>query len=126
VASANNELERIWEETAVAYFRYFPRIFLEVLKKTMENLSQGSRSTGRDLKPGSPENEARVLPTRRDVRFEMVSNRPSRNLSNLRMSRSQGSVIDRYIRQHLKFHKSSENMLEKNDCIEVVHVIALN
>jgi hypothetical protein len=35
--------------------RYYPGICLEGLRETTENLSQDSRSSGRDLKPGLPE-----------------------------------------------------------------------
>jgi hypothetical protein len=37
---------------------------MEGLSKTTENLSQNSRSPGRDLKKGLPKYETRVLPTR--------------------------------------------------------------
>jgi hypothetical protein len=43
--------------------RYYPGICLEELRKTMKDLSQDSRSPGRDLKPGTPEYEAGVLTT---------------------------------------------------------------
>jgi hypothetical protein len=39
-------------------------ICLEGLRKTTKNLSQDSRSPGRDLNPGPPEYEAGVLTTR--------------------------------------------------------------
>jgi hypothetical protein len=41
--------------------RNYPGIRLEGLRKTTEHLSQDSRSPRRDLKPGHPEYEARVL-----------------------------------------------------------------
>jgi hypothetical protein len=44
--------------------RYYVGIFLEGLSKTTKNFSQDSRSRGRDLNPGTPENEAGVLNTR--------------------------------------------------------------
>lgn len=110
----------MWRKRSSSNFRYCSGIFLEGLKRTTENRIQGSRFTGWNLNPGSPEKEAGVLPTRCDVRFEMVSNQPSRNLSNQRSSQSQGSATNMYIRQQPKFHKSSENTLEKNDCIEVL------
>jgi hypothetical protein len=44
--------------------RYYPGICLEGLTKTTKNLSQHSRSPGRDLNPGPPEYEAGVLTTR--------------------------------------------------------------
>jgi hypothetical protein len=44
--------------------RYYPGIRLGGLRKTTKNLSQGSRSPGRDLNPGPPEYEAGVLTTR--------------------------------------------------------------
>jgi hypothetical protein len=36
----NNELERLWKETAVVCFKAISGIFSEGLRKTMENLSQ--------------------------------------------------------------------------------------
>jgi hypothetical protein len=45
-------------------FRYYLGICLEGLRKTTKNLSQVSRSPGRDLNPGPPEYEAGVLTTR--------------------------------------------------------------
>jgi hypothetical protein len=60
-----DELEWIWKEAAVAYvLSSYPRIRLEGLRKTMKNLSQDSRSRGRDLNTGLPEYEAGVLTTR--------------------------------------------------------------
>jgi hypothetical protein len=44
--------------------RYYPGICVEGLRKTMKNLSQDSRSPGRDLNPGHPEYEAGVLTIR--------------------------------------------------------------
>jgi hypothetical protein len=44
--------------------RYYPGICLEGLRKTMKNLSQDSRSPGRDLNPGPLEYEAGVVTTR--------------------------------------------------------------
>jgi hypothetical protein len=43
--------------------RYCPSIFLEELRKATKNLSQDSRSAGRDLNPGPPEYEARLSTT---------------------------------------------------------------
>jgi hypothetical protein len=34
----NNELERMWKETVVAYLKYYPDICLEGLGKTSETL----------------------------------------------------------------------------------------
>jgi hypothetical protein len=45
--------------------RYYPGICLEGLREITENLSQDSRSSCRDLKPGLPEYEAGVLTTRK-------------------------------------------------------------
>jgi hypothetical protein len=45
--------------------RYYTIICLEELRETTKNLSQDSRSAGRDLNPGLPDYEARVLFTRR-------------------------------------------------------------
>jgi hypothetical protein len=53
----NNELERTWEETVVAYLRYYPGICLEGLRKTTKKTRQYIRSPGRDLNPGPPEYE---------------------------------------------------------------------
>jgi hypothetical protein len=55
-----NKWERTRKETVVAYY---PGIFLEGLRNTTKNLSPGSRSPGRDLKPKLPEYEAGVLTT---------------------------------------------------------------
>jgi hypothetical protein len=44
----NHELERIWEEAAVAYLRYYPRIFLEGLREITNKLIQGSWCPDRD------------------------------------------------------------------------------
>jgi hypothetical protein len=44
--------------------RYYSGICQERLRKTTKNLSQDSRSLGRDLNPGRPEYEAGVLTTR--------------------------------------------------------------
>jgi hypothetical protein len=41
--------------------RYYPGIRVEGLRKTTKNLSQDSRSPGRNLKPGSSEYEAGAL-----------------------------------------------------------------
>jgi hypothetical protein len=43
--------------------RCYPGIRLERLRTTMKNLSQGSRSPCRDLKPGPPDYEAEVSST---------------------------------------------------------------
>jgi hypothetical protein len=44
----NDELERIWEEVAVAYLRYDSGIGLEGFRNTMESLIQDIRCLGRD------------------------------------------------------------------------------
>jgi hypothetical protein len=44
--------------------RYYPRILLEVLRKTTKPLSQESRFPDQELKPGPPEYETGVLTTR--------------------------------------------------------------
>jgi hypothetical protein len=59
----NNELERIRKEAVVAYYG----IFLKELKKTTNNLSQGTLSSG------SSEYEAEVPISRHDVWFQEVS-----------------------------------------------------
>jgi hypothetical protein len=43
--------------------RYYPGVFLEGLRNTTKDLSQGSRSPGRDLKPGPPQYEVGLLTT---------------------------------------------------------------
>jgi hypothetical protein len=48
----------------VLFLRYYPDICIEGLRKPTKNISQDSRSSGRDLKPGPPENKAGVLTTR--------------------------------------------------------------
>jgi hypothetical protein len=45
------------------YFRYYPSICVEGLKKAMTSLSQDSRSPGRDWNSEPPEYEAGVLTT---------------------------------------------------------------
>jgi hypothetical protein len=51
--------------------RYHPGMLLEGLRKNTKNLSQDSRSQGRDWSPGFPQYEAGVYHTRprRSVRF---------------------------------------------------------
>jgi hypothetical protein len=44
--------------------RYYVGIFLEGLRRIMNNLRQGSQYPGLDLKSGPLKNEARVLTTR--------------------------------------------------------------
>jgi hypothetical protein len=51
----NDELERMWMEAGKAYLRYYPSIYLKVLRKTTINLSEYSLSSGRDLNPRPPE-----------------------------------------------------------------------
>jgi hypothetical protein len=38
-----DELERSWKEIVVAYSKYYPDIFLVGLRKTTNNLTQGSQ-----------------------------------------------------------------------------------
>jgi hypothetical protein len=52
--------------------RYYPRIWLDRTRKTIKNLSQDSRSPGRDLNPGPPEYEAGVLTTRSQCSVQQV------------------------------------------------------
>jgi hypothetical protein len=42
-----DETERIWKETAVAWSRYYSRVYLEGLRKTTKNLSQNSQCSSR-------------------------------------------------------------------------------
>lgn len=51
--------ERKW---TAPNMRYYPEISPEMLRKTSKNLSQESRSPGRDLNQESPECEAGILP----------------------------------------------------------------
>jgi hypothetical protein len=60
----NGELERMWKEEVEAYLRCYPGIRVEGLTKAMKNLSQYSRSLGRDLNPGPSKHKAGVLTTR--------------------------------------------------------------
>jgi hypothetical protein len=53
------ERKRSWPN-----LRLYPGIFLEGLRKTMKNLRQDIRSPSRDLSPGPPEYEVRVLTAR--------------------------------------------------------------
>jgi hypothetical protein len=68
----NYELERVWKEAVAAY----PGIRLEYLRETTVNLSQDSRSSGRDLNPGPPEYVAGVLTAlpRRSIRKYTMGN----------------------------------------------------
>jgi hypothetical protein len=56
--------KRFGRKRSCSYFNVLSGIRLEGRTKIMKNLSQDSRSPGRDLKPGSPEYEAGVLTTR--------------------------------------------------------------
>jgi hypothetical protein len=58
----NDELERIWKEAVVAYFN---ALIPEFAWRYGENhkLIEDSRSHGRDLKLGTPENESVALTT---------------------------------------------------------------
>jgi hypothetical protein len=60
----NNELEGMWKEAAVAYFRDFPTFAMKDWKKH-EKPIHDNQSPGRDLKPGLPEYGAGMLTTRR-------------------------------------------------------------
>jgi hypothetical protein len=51
-------------KVAVAYFRYYTGIFLDILRKTTKNFSQNSRSPDRDLNSRPPAYEAAVLTAR--------------------------------------------------------------
>lgn len=57
----NNEMERIWKEAIFASFEVLYRYLPGELRKTTKNLSQDSRSPGRDLKPGHPKYEVGVI-----------------------------------------------------------------
>jgi hypothetical protein len=46
----NSEFDRIWKQAIVAYSRYYPGIYMEVLRKTMLSLIQNRRYSGRDVK----------------------------------------------------------------------------
>jgi hypothetical protein len=52
-------------EKAVAYFKYYSGICLEVLKKLTNCVNENSRSPRRDVKPRCFEYEAAALTTRR-------------------------------------------------------------
>jgi hypothetical protein len=56
-------MERCGRKRSWINLRYYAGICLEVLEKTTKTLSQNRRSTGRDLNPGPPEYEVRVLTT---------------------------------------------------------------
>jgi hypothetical protein len=60
----NYELERIWKEAVVAYFKVLSGYFPGGTEETTKSLSQDSRSAYRDLILEPPEYEARVLTTR--------------------------------------------------------------
>jgi hypothetical protein len=55
----NNELERMWKEGGMTYY---PNICLEILKKTMKNLSQDTWWLNWDLNQIPPEYTSEVLP----------------------------------------------------------------
>jgi len=52
------------KEAAMAYFTYYPGIFLEGLRKSTKTPSQDSRFPDRNFNPGATEYEAGVLTTR--------------------------------------------------------------
>jgi hypothetical protein len=56
--------------------RYYPRIFPEGVRKAMKNLSQDSRSAGKDFNPGPTEYEAGVLTADCDFRSFRSNNCP--------------------------------------------------
>jgi hypothetical protein len=58
------ESERICKKAVVAQFKVISRHAPGGTKIITKTLSQDSRSSGRDLKPGRPEYEARVFTTR--------------------------------------------------------------
>jgi hypothetical protein len=49
-----DELERICKEAVVAYFRYYPRICLQGLRKIIKHLSQDSRCRSRESNRAPP------------------------------------------------------------------------
>jgi hypothetical protein len=50
----NDEWKRIWNETFVTWSQYYTGMYLEGLRKTVENISQCSRCLGRDSNRTSP------------------------------------------------------------------------
>jgi hypothetical protein len=67
IGHVNDELERIRDLVGSGrglILRHYPSICLEGLSQTTKNLSQDSRSPGRDLNLWLPEYEAEVLNTR--------------------------------------------------------------
>jgi hypothetical protein len=59
----NTELEWMWTEMTVVYFRFYPGIWLEKLRNITKNLSQNSQHLCRDFKSGRSEYDAGVTPT---------------------------------------------------------------
>jgi hypothetical protein len=59
----NNESERIRNDVAWCNLRYYPRIYLEGLRKAIIKISQDSQSPGQDLNSGPLKYEAGVLTT---------------------------------------------------------------
>jgi hypothetical protein len=59
----NNVLEIIQKEKVVEWFKYYPGNSLGILRKAIKSHSQGSQTSGRDLKQGPPEYKAVVLTT---------------------------------------------------------------
>jgi hypothetical protein len=51
----NDELKRLWKEAAVAQCKVLSQYLLGVSEKTTKNLSQDSRSPGRNLNTGPSE-----------------------------------------------------------------------
>jgi hypothetical protein len=70
----NDELERCGRKRSWPNLRNCPGIFLGGLRKTTKTFNQDSRSSGRDLNSGPPENEATITRPRGSVTGQSASN----------------------------------------------------
>jgi hypothetical protein len=61
VRMVNDELESTWKRAVMAYWRHYPGICMERLRKTMKHLRQDTLFPGRDFNSGTSENETGVI-----------------------------------------------------------------
>jgi len=62
----------IWKEVFVAESRYSVRVYLEVMRKAMENFGQDTRCSGRDSNRYFTEYKSRALLLNYLVRFHQI------------------------------------------------------
>jgi hypothetical protein len=84
--------------------RYYPGIRLEILRKTMKNLSQDSRSPSRNFNPGPPEYEG------------VLSTRPRRSVPLVCRSRQLLIRFVNVVLVSLRLCFFSERLLLQNSC----------